>query len=55
MSEKYLKKIGISFAETKQERSRQAVKNLVEAAEYLVASGDASNLNARELSRISGH
>ena len=55
MSEKSLKKIGVKFAEPKQKRSKDAIKNLVEAAELLVASGDAENLNARDLSRVSGY
>lgn len=55
MSEKSLKKIGVKFAEPKQDRSKEAIKNLVEAAELLVASGDAGNLNARDLSKVSGY
>lgn len=55
MLENSLKKIGVKFAETKQDRSKKAIRNLVEAAEHLVASGDARNLNARDLSRVSGY
>ncbi len=55
MSEKSLKKIGVKFVEPKQDRSKEAIKNLVEAAELLVASGDAGSLNARDLSRVSGY
>lgn len=55
MSENSLKKIGVKFAESKQSRSQEAVKNLIEAAERIVESGDSSNLNARQLSKISGY
>jgi hypothetical protein len=55
MSENSLKKIGVKFAESKQSRSQEAVKNLIEAAERIVESGDSSNLNARQLSKVSGY
>jgi len=55
MSEKSLNKIGVKFSASKQARSQQAVQNLVEAAEKLVETGDASNLNARDLAKVSGY
>lgn len=55
MSERSLKKLGVEFSEPKQDRSKNAIQNLVEAAEKIVDSGNASNLNARELSKVSGY
>ena len=55
MSENSLKNIGVKFAESKQSRSQESLNNLIEAAEKIVESGDASNLNARQLSKISGY
>lgn len=55
MSEDSLKRLGIKFAEFRQPRSREALHNLIEAASYLVGTGDASNLNARQLSKVSGY
>ena len=55
MSEKSLNKIGVKFSASKQARSQLAVQNLVEAAEKLVETGDASNLNARDLAKVSGY
>lgn len=55
MSENSLKKIGVKFAESKQSRSQEALKNLIESAEKLVEWGDASKLNARQLSKVSGY
>lgn len=51
MSENSLSKIRVQFAETKQQRSKQAIDNLIEAAEMLVDSGDSSKFSARELAR----
>lgn len=55
MSEDSLKRLGIKFTQSKQPRSRKALLNLIEAAAYLVDTGDASNLNARQLSKVSGY
>ena len=55
MSEYSLKRLGVKFSESKQPRSRDAINNLIEAAEHLVATGSASNLNARQLSKLSGY
>lgn len=55
MSENSLSKIRVQFAETKQQRSKQAIDNLIEAAEMLVDSGDSSKFSARELAKASGY
>ncbi len=55
MSQKSLSKIRVQFSEPKQQRSRQAIDNLIEAAEKLVNTGDSSNFSARELAKVSGY
>lgn len=55
MSRQSLKKIGVKFSDTKQGRSELAIQNLVEAAEQLIASGEAARLTARDLSSASGY
>lgn len=55
MSDNSLNKIGVKFSESKQSRSQDAIKNLIEAAEKIVLTGDAANLNARQLSKKSGY
>ena len=55
MFEKSLEKLGVRFSESKQQRSQDAVNNLIQAASELVATGDSSNLSARQLSKVSGY
>lgn len=55
MSENSLKRLGVKFSEAKQSRAQNAVNSLIEAASQLVASGDSTNLNARQLSKVSGY
>lgn len=55
MSEKSLSKIRVQFTEPKQQRSKQAIDNLIEAAEMLVDSGNSSKFSARELAKASGY
>lgn len=55
MAKDSLKKIGVAFTPSKQSRSEQALNNLIEAAEQIVATGDATGFNARTLVKLSGY
>lgn len=55
MFEKSLEKLGVRFSESKQQRSQDAVNNLIQAASELVSTGDSSKLSARQLSNVSGY
>lgn len=50
-----LKRIRVAFPKAKQERSQNALSNLIEAAEKIVTEGNSDNFNARNLSEVSGH
>lgn len=50
-----LKKLKIRFCEGKQERTKQTLENLLQAAEEIVEEGDVSCFDARSLSRKSGY
>lgn len=50
-----LKKIKVDFPKPKQERSQNALNDLIEAAEQIVSEGDSGNFTARNLSEVSGH
>lgn len=55
MAETSLKNLSVSFAKPKQSRAKDSLNNLVEAAEKIVATGDASGFNARTLAKVSGY
>jgi len=55
MAKDSLKRLGVVFAPSKQTRSEQALKNLIEAAEQIVATGDSTQFNARSLAKLSGY
>lgn len=50
-----LKILGVKFSASKVPRSEQSLSDMIEAAEFLVATGDSSNLNSRKLSKKSGY
>lgn len=53
--ERSLKELKIRFSEGRQERSKQTLENLLQAAEEIVAEGDVSSFDARTLVRRSGY
>ena len=55
MAKESLKNLGVAFPKSKQGRAEQSLSNLVEAAEKIVATGDAMGFNARTLAKVSGY
>lgn len=55
MAKDSLKKLSVSFPDSKQARAEKSLNNLVEAAEKIVATADATGFNARTLAKLSGY
>lgn len=55
MARDSLKKIGVSFTRAKQSRSEKSLNSMIESAERIVATADATKFNARTLAKISGY